>query len=80
MLLNPYFSKDIEFFSLSLFILFEPAVTVLYVEQMSFFKLAFLAHVYLHGVLRYTLPVPDHDGGRPEEVNSCVLNSYMVYL
>jgi hypothetical protein len=24
--------------------------------------------------------VPDHDGGRPEEVNSCVLNSYMVYL
>ncbi len=26
------------------------------------------------------LGVPDHDGGRPEEVNSCVLNSYMVYL
>ncbi len=24
--------------------------------------------------------VPDHDGGQPEEVNSCVLNSYMVYL
>ncbi len=26
------------------------------------------------------ISVPDHDGGRPEEVNSCVLNSYMVYL
>jgi hypothetical protein len=24
--------------------------------------------------------VPDHDGGRPEEVNTCVLNSYMVYV
>ncbi len=26
------------------------------------------------------ITVPDHDGGRPKEVNSCVLNSYMVYL
>ncbi len=24
--------------------------------------------------------VPDHDGGWPEEVNTCFLNSYMVYL
>ncbi len=24
--------------------------------------------------------VPDHDGGWPEEVNACFLNSYMVYL
>jgi hypothetical protein len=27
-----------------------------------------------------TLIVRYHCGGRPEEVNSCVLNSYMVYL
>jgi hypothetical protein len=24
--------------------------------------------------------VPNHDGGWPEEVNTCFLNSYMVYL
>jgi hypothetical protein len=32
------------------------------------------------GLSRREDTVPDHDGGRPEEVNSCVLNSYMVYL
>jgi hypothetical protein len=25
-------------------------------------------------------PVPDHDGGRPMEVNACILTTHMVYL
>ncbi len=24
--------------------------------------------------------VPDHDGGRPTEVNACILITHMVYL
>jgi hypothetical protein len=24
--------------------------------------------------------VPDHDGGRPMEVNACILTTHMVYL
>ncbi len=27
-----------------------------------------------------TLSVPDHDGGRPIEVNICILITHMVYL
>ncbi len=26
------------------------------------------------------LSVPDHDGGRPMEVNACILITHMVYL
>jgi hypothetical protein len=26
------------------------------------------------------LNVPDHDGGRPMEVNACILTTHMVYL
>ncbi len=26
------------------------------------------------------VPVPDHDGGRPMEVNACILITHMVYL
>jgi hypothetical protein len=32
---------------------------------------------------RWTVPlviVPDHDGGRPMEVNACILITHMVYL
>ncbi len=29
----------------------------------------------------YTVPIiPDHDGGRPMEVNACILTTHMVYL
>ncbi len=42
-----------------------PALWVLYVATVD--------------VRAYSI-VPDHDGVRPEEVNSCVLNSYTVYL
>jgi hypothetical protein len=31
---------------------------------------------YLQTVIR----VPDHDGGRPMEVNACILITHMVYL
>jgi hypothetical protein len=27
-----------------------------------------------------TIPVHDHDGGRPIEVNECILITHMVYL
>jgi hypothetical protein len=27
-----------------------------------------------------TVAVPDHDGGRPMEVNACILITHMVYL
>jgi hypothetical protein len=35
---------------------------------------------FLHGRKKRVIIVRYHCGGRPEEVNSCVLNSYMVYL
>jgi hypothetical protein len=28
----------------------------------------------------HTVLVPDHDGGRPIEVNACILITHMVYL
>jgi hypothetical protein len=28
----------------------------------------------------YRISVPDHDGGRPIEVNACILITHMVYL
>jgi hypothetical protein len=31
-------------------------------------------------VLGLTMSVPDHDGGRPMEVNACILITHMVYL
>ncbi len=30
--------------------------------------------------LRQVVIVPDHDGGRPIEVNACILITHMVYL
>ncbi len=30
--------------------------------------------------VQYTVHVPDHDGGRPIEVNACILITHMVYL
>jgi hypothetical protein len=31
-------------------------------------------------VLKVISIVPDHDGGRPTEVNACILITHMVYL
>jgi hypothetical protein len=33
--------------------------------------------------IKFSIPfvfVPDHDGGRPMEVNACILITHMVYL
>ncbi len=44
-------------------------------EKMHSFK---LLGMYLDEHL--TVSVPDHDGGRPMEVNACILITHMVYL
>ncbi len=33
-----------------------------------------------HSTMKMIIPVRYHCGGWSEEVNSCILNSYMVYL
>ncbi len=38
-----------------------------------------LSHIYKRNVFN-KVPVPDHDGGRPMEVNACILITHMVYL
>ncbi len=36
--------------------------------------------ISLNVVCAELLAVPDHDGGRPIEVNACILITHMVYL
>jgi hypothetical protein len=35
---------------------------------------------YFWHISSVTWSVPDHDGGRPMEVNACILITHMVYL
>jgi hypothetical protein len=37
-------------------------------------------HRYTCRMYRDRITVPDHDGGRPMEVNACILITHMVYL
>jgi hypothetical protein len=40
----------------------------------------FWRHCYFKDLGGITVVVPDHDGGRPIEVNACILITHMVYL
>jgi hypothetical protein len=48
--------------------------------SLSTYKLYKLLSILTVYIFLSLISVPDHDGGRPIEVNACILITHMVYL